>query len=186
MNTSKIALYTNPNESITLTPAESIISMFEHTDDNGTLYIPEWPYDNNYDDGNDEVLDVRKVQSGLVREGYLKTVTGSYDNETKTDVLKESQGYREVVRMRNLDDDVTGEQIIVRSLKQPTCSDISISNRSIHYTIEKELGIELVGDVKVKIEANEEEDPWDEIIDENSDDKLDDELTDDFIQENPI
>ena len=88
--------------------------------------------------------------------------------------------------MRNLDDDVTGEQIIVRSLKQPTCSDISISNRSIHYTIEKELGIELVGDVKVKIEANEEEDPWDEIIDENSDDKLDDELTDDFIQENPI
>ena len=110
----------------------------------------------------------------------------SYDNDTKTDVLKESQSYREVVRMRNLDDDVTGEQIIVRSLKQPTCSDISISNRSIHYTIEKELGIELVGDVKVKIEANEEEDPWDEIIDENSDDKLDDELNDDFIQENPI
>ena len=50
MNTSKIALYTNPNESLTLTPAESIISMFEHTDDNGTLYIPEWPYDNNYDE----------------------------------------------------------------------------------------------------------------------------------------
>ena len=129
------------------------------------------------------------VKSGdkiTINGSYDVNIWYSYDNDTKTDVLKESQSYREVVRMRNLDDDVTGEQIIVRSLKQPTCSDISISNRSIHYTIEKELGIELVGDVKVKIEANEEEDPWDEIIDENSDDKLDDELTDDFIQENPI
>ena len=122
----------------------------------------------------------------IISGNYDVNIWYSYDNDTKTDVLKESQSYREVVRMRNLDDDVTSEQIIVRSLKQPTCSDISISNRSIHYTIEKELGIELVGDVKVKIEANEEEDPWDEIIDENSDDKLDDELTDDFIQENPI
>ena len=122
----------------------------------------------------------------IISGNYDVNIWYSYDNDTKTDVLKESQSYREVVRIRNLDDDVTGEQIIVRSLKQPTCSDISISNRSIHYTIEKELGIELVGDVKVKIEANEEEDPWDEIIDENSDDKLDDELTDDFIQENPI
>ena len=47
MNTSKIALYTNPDEVLTLTPSESIISMFEHTDENGTLYIPEWPYDGN-------------------------------------------------------------------------------------------------------------------------------------------
>ena len=34
MNTSKIALYTNPDEVLTLTPSESIISMFEHTDEN--------------------------------------------------------------------------------------------------------------------------------------------------------
>ena len=32
--------------------------------------------------------------------------------------------------------------------------------------MEKELGIELVGDIKVKIEANEEEDPWDDIVEE--------------------
>ena len=32
--------------------------------------------------------------------------------------------------------------------------------------IEKELGIELVGDVKVKIEANMEEDPWDDIVED--------------------
>ena len=43
MNTSKIACYTKPDEAPVLTPAESIIRMFEHTDENGVLYIPEWP-----------------------------------------------------------------------------------------------------------------------------------------------
>lgn len=43
MNTSKIACYTKSDEAPVLTPAESIISMFEHTDENGVLYIPEWP-----------------------------------------------------------------------------------------------------------------------------------------------
>ncbi len=122
----------------------------------------------------------------IISGSYDVNIWYSYDNDTKTDVIKEQQNYREVVRMRHLDDNVTGEQIIVRSLKQPSCSDISISNQTIFYTIEKELGIELVGDVKVKIETNEEEDPWDEIIDESLDDKLDDSLNDDFIQDSPL
>lgn len=128
-----------------------------------------------------------KIGTQIIISGsYDVNIWYSYDGDTKTDVIKEMQSYREVVHMRNLDDDVTGEQIIVRSLKQPTCSDISIDNHKINYTIEKELGIELVGDVKVKIQANEEEDPWDEIVDENEDTKLDEELNDDFIQDNPI
>lgn len=49
MNTCKIALYTKPDEPLALTPAESIISMFDHTDKSGVLYIPEWPYDDNSD-----------------------------------------------------------------------------------------------------------------------------------------
>ena len=58
------------------------------------------------------------------------------------------------------------EEIIVRSLKQPNCVKVDIDGNNIVYTIEKELGIELVGDIKVKIEANLEEDPWDEIVEE--------------------
>ena len=115
----------------------------------------------------------------------------SYDNDTKTDVVKEVNHYQEVVHMRNRNDDVGGEDIIVRSLKQPTCSNVEIDGDEIHYTIEKELGIELVGDVKVKIEANEEEDPWDEIVDDtnspdSTSDDIDQELQDDFIEENTI
>ena len=44
---------------------------------------------------------------------------------------------------------------------------------------------------KVKIEADDEEDPWDEIVDESSQenttsDVIDEELQDDFIEENTI
>lgn len=50
MNTSKIALYTTPDKALDISAPDAIISMFDHTDDNGILYIPEWPYDNNRDD----------------------------------------------------------------------------------------------------------------------------------------
>lgn len=43
MNTSKVALYFDPDDAPVLAPAECIVSMFEHTDTNGLLYIPEWP-----------------------------------------------------------------------------------------------------------------------------------------------
>lgn len=128
--------------------------------------------------------------------GDQVTITGSYDvniwysydRDTKTDVAKETKHYQEVVHMRNREEDTTGEEIIVRSLKQPTCSNITIEGDEIHYTIEKELGIELVGDVKVKIEADDEEDPWDEIVDETATDDVvvDEALDDSFIQDNTI
>lgn len=50
MNTSKIALYTPDDESHIFSGPEAIMDMFEHTDEDGVLYIPGWPYDNNYDE----------------------------------------------------------------------------------------------------------------------------------------
>ena len=106
--------------------------------------------------GNDIVID----------GSYDVNIWYSYDNDTKTDVLKETNAYHEIVHMRDRDD-ITGDEIIVRSLKQPNCVKVDIEGDVIHYTIEKELGIELVGDIKVKIEANDEEDPWDDIVEES-------------------
>ena len=100
-----------------------------------------------------------------VSGSYDVNIWYSHDNDTKTEVLKETNTYREVINMRDRED-VSGEEIIVRSLKQPNCVNVNIDGNNINYTIEKELGIELVGDIKVKIETNEEEDPWDEIVEE--------------------
>ena len=54
-------------------------------------------------------------------------------------------------------------------MKQPSCTRAEIVNGKIEYTVEKELGVEIVGDVKVKIAYDEEEDPWEVITDDVDD-----------------
>ena len=119
---------------------------------------------------------------------YDVNIWYSYDNDTKTEVLKETREYTEVVRLRDRDEDTSGEEIIVRSLKQPSCVKVDIVDDNIKYVIEKELGIELVGNIKVKIEANSEEDPWEEILEEEKVEeevnKIDEVVTDDFMTDN--
>ena len=77
------------------------------------------------------------------------------------------------------------KDIIVRSLKQPTCINARESGKSINIEIEKELGIEIVGDTKVKIAIEEDEDAWD-ILDDDYDESIDKEIEnnvkEDFIK----
>ena len=131
----------------------------------------------------------RKNDAIIINGSYDVNVWYSYDNDTKTEVLKDTNTYREVVNIRRREDsDTDSEEVIVRSLKQPSCSKVDIDGNKIVYTIEKELGIELVGDVKVKIEINEEEDPWDEIIEnpEKVDEEIEEEVKENFINEETI
>ena len=121
---------------------------------------------------------VKENNKIIIDGSYDVNIWYSYDNDTKTDVVRETNKYSEVINMRERDN-TSGEEIIVRSLKQPNCVKVDIDNNNIVYTIEKELGIELVGDIKVKIEANLEEDPWDEIVEDNTMD----EINEDFIEE---
>lgn len=76
--------------------------------------------------------------------------------------------------------DTENEEIIVRSLKQPTVIQADINDGTIIYTIEKELGIELVGNTKVKIAVDENEEEWDVLDD---DEKLDDETAKEIDKE---
>lgn len=98
----------------------------------------------------------------------------SYDNDSKTAVTTRSFNYQETLRLRVKDyDSLTNEnEIIVRSLKQPTVQDVNIKDNEVYLSIEKELGVEIVGESKVKIAILDDELPWDDIeeepdIDEN-------------------
>ncbi len=125
---------------------------------------------------------VKERDSVSVNGSYDVNVWYSYDNDTKTNVLKETVTYNELVHIKNTSD-VDNQEVIVRSLKQPSCVKVDIDGNDIVYTIEKELGIELVGDEKVKIAIDENEDPWDEIIDDTNDKQIDNEVKEDFIKE---
>lgn len=127
---------------------------------------------------------VKNGDTILINGSYDINIWYSYDNDTKTEVVKQTNTYEETVHMRQVETDTLSEEIIVRSLKQPNCVKIDIDGNTIHYTIEKELGIELVGDIKVKIEASLEEDPWEDIVEEQKlDEVIDKEVKEDYIEE---
>ena len=129
------------------------------------------------------------------RENNKIIIEGSYDvniwysclNDTKTEVVRHSDTYREVVAPPKKSNDmglIDNEEIIIRSLNQPSCVKTEIDNGQIIYTIEKELGIEIVGDTKVKITIDEEESPWDDIdddIDEEVNKQIDNEVKEEFL-----
>ena len=90
----------------------------------------------------------------------------SYDNDTKTTVITKKISYSESVMVRQSEStDSTVRDIVVRSLKQPNCTNAKENGKSISIEIEKELGIEIVGDTKVKVAVEDEEEPWDIIED---------------------
>ena len=93
----------------------------------------------------------------------------SYDNDTKNTVTTKTINYDELLRIRVKDYDslTNNNEIIVRSLKQPTVQDVKIKNGEVNLTVNKELGVEIVGESKVKIAALEDELPWDDIYDED-------------------
>ena len=108
------------------------------------------------------------------KEGSVITVTGSYDiniwysyaNDTKTDVVKETFNYKENINIREKEGvDYSDASVIVRALKDPSCTNVKIDGNKINYQVDSELGIELIGDTKVKILVDENMDDWEEIVD---------------------
>jgi spore coat protein E len=92
----------------------------------------------------------------------------SYDNDSKTSVVSRKFDYSESVnvKVKEEPDYINDREIVVRALKQPTCTKIEIKDGEIELEIEKELGIEIVGDSKLKISVEEKEEPW-ELIEED-------------------
>ena len=95
----------------------------------------------------------------------------SYDNNTKTSVITKNIPYKEVVTVSQKETtDSSKKDIIVSSLKQPSCISAKEDGSSINIEIEKELGVEVVGDTKVKVAIEEDEEPWDDLPEEVTED----------------
>ena len=111
-----------------------------------------------------------------VNGSYDVNIWYSYDNDSKTMVASKKIDYNNEFSVKIRDNaDLTGDtDIIVRPLKQPTCSAVNIDGNTIKFDIEKELGVEIVGETKMKIAIEDDEDPWDEV--EETDEKIEEEI----------
>ena len=117
----------------------------------------------------------KKEEKIGVDGSYDINIWYSYDNDSKTTVVSKNIEYNDLFNVRlkenaNLSADT---DIIVRALNQPNCTGVKIlENGEISFDIDKELGVEIVGETKVKIAIEEEEEPWEDIDDEVTEDVL--------------
>lgn len=112
----------------------------------------------------------------LVNGNFDVNVWYSYDNDTKTKVNTKKFAYNELLNVP-LKDAATltnNSEIIVRSLKQPSVTNVEVKDGNIVLDIEKELGVEIVGDTKIKVPIEDMDDDYDEIVDEEDVNAIDD------------
>ncbi len=123
--------------------------------------------------------------SVLINGAFDVNVWYSYDNDTKTAVTTKRFSYTDKMNVPLKNDSVldNNSEIIVRSLKQPTVTNVDINNGIVNLTIEKELGVEIVGNTKVKISVEDLDDDYEELIEEELDSEIE-KLDDDYLEEN--
>ena len=107
----------------------------------------------------------------------------SFDNDSKTAVITKRFDYTESLKvpLKDATEISDATEIIVRCLKQPTVSNVNIDGNEVKLSIEKELGVEIVGDTKVKISVEDDEDEYDEVYDEENSTEID-KVDEDYIK----
>ncbi len=114
----------------------------------------------------------------MVNGSFDVNVWYAHDNDSKTSVSSKTFNYNDVMKMEIAS---KGSDVVVRCLKQPTVSNVDIKDGIVHISVEKEMGVELVGDTKVKIVVEEDEDDYVDLTVNDEIDEVLDELTDDYL-----
>ncbi len=134
---------------------------------------------------NHKFSGVKQNDKIVINGSYDINIWYSYDSDTKTDVIKKTHTYSEVVKMHEVNEDYDNTSIVVRSLTDPRCVKVDIDNNTINYQVDLELGIELVGDVKVKVQVLDKLDDYN-LIEEEKDDvneAIEKEVKEDYLKE---
>ncbi len=133
---------------------------------------------------NNSFNGVHNNGSVIISGAFDINVWYSYDNDTKTAVTTKRFTYSDKMNVP-LKNDTTldnNSEIIVRSLKQPTVTKVDINNDVINLNVEKELGVEIVGNTKVKISVEDIDDDYEELLDEELDQEIDS-INENYLEE---
>ena len=120
----------------------------------------------------------------MVNGSFDVNIWYSYDNNTKTNVINDSINYSDLININSRLRTSKDSEIIVKALKQPECSNVSIDGNKISFDIEKELGIEVVGDDKIKILTEDNDEEWTNLndLDEKVSEDIDKSINENIIE----
>ncbi len=117
----------------------------------------------------------------IVSGNFDVNIWYSYNNNSKTNVMikKFSYEYPMNVNIKENASLTKDSEIIVRTLEQPSVVDVNIENNNIHLTIEKQMGVEVIGDTTVRVSVEDTFDDYEE-IEEDTMEEMD--VTDDYLK----
>ncbi len=115
--------------------------------------------------------------SARIKGSFDTNIWYSYDYNTKTDVVKQTIDYEEVIPIKKEEDYDGQDEIIVRMIKQPNCVKAEIVDNKIKYIIDKTIATEVVGDAKIRVGIDSLED-----TDSPLDDEINSEVKEDFLK----
>ncbi len=124
-----------------------------------------------------------------VKGSYDVNVWYSYDNDTRTGVCTGTFAYNDKmnVPINNGNKLTNNAEVIVSSLSDPNVIDVSIDNGAINFDVRKEMGIEVVGDTKIRVNALDNFEDYTEIIDDDVTsevlDEIDQEVNENYLDE---
>lgn len=114
----------------------------------------------------------------IVSGNYDVNIWYSYNNNTKTNVMIKKFNYEYPMNI-NLKENTSlneSSEIIVRTLAQPSVVDVNIVDNNIKLTIEKQMGVEVIGDTTVRVSVEDTFDDYEEIEEVEEIDVTDDYL----------
>lgn len=97
-----------------------------------------------------------------INGSYDINIWYSYDNNSKTNVIARTFNYNDLINVNTKETINDKSEVIVRCLTAPNASGVNISGNTLNVSIEKELGVEILGDVKVKINILDDYDDYEE------------------------
>lgn len=105
-----------------------------------------------------------------VNGSYDVNIWYSYDNNSKTNVIARKFNYNDLIGINSKESIGDDSEVIVRCLTAPSASGVNVSGNTLNVSIEKELGVEVLGDVKVKINVLDDYDDYEEDLSDYKDD----------------
>ena len=125
---------------------------------------------------NHQFRGINNGDNVVVNGSYDINIWYSYEDNKKTNVYATTISYNDII---NCSLDIGGgDEIVVKALKQPTVSNVSIDGNKVILDVEKELGVEVIGDEIIKINDFEELDDYVEILDDEELENVDSEYLD--------
>ena len=138
---------------------------------------------------NNHFNGVNAGEDVFVNGSYDVNIWYSYDNDTKTTVTSSKFNYSDKMNVPTSNNNklTPNSEIIVASLTDPNVTDVRVENDSITFTVRKEMGVEIVGDTKIRVNVEDDYDDYVELYDDevpkNVLDQIDSEIKEDYLTE---